>query len=159
MIDALLKYIPIYVESIENQIREKKFPNKIEYLEKVRKLNAVSVPSIQTSFFQGIRLFFKAKKCQFLNNASLLTSIISIVIYGILNVNENEISYQLWGLPIKNIFFIITSLSFLLSVVLSFYFNALRSTSYKLFGEIDLYETKTKTRKPASNDKKPNGTK
>ena len=107
MIDALLKYIPIYVESIENQIREKKFPNKIEYLEKVRKLNASHVPKIQTSFFQGIRLFFKAKKCQFLNNASLLTSIISIVIYGILLVNEKEISYQLLGLPIKNIFFII----------------------------------------------------
>ncbi len=144
MIDQLFKIIPIYVDTIDNQIRDKKFPDKVEYLKKVRKLNETNVPKIQTSFFEGIRLTYKAKKYQIINNTLLIISVILFFSFFVLKNIDEKYSFEIQTVPLETIVVIFATLSLLLCVLISFGFNAIRSTVYRLFGEIDLYEPKPK---------------
>lgn len=158
MIDQLFKIIPIYVDTIDNQIRDKKFPDKVEYLKKVRKLNETNVSIIQTSFFEGIRLTYKAKKYQIINNTLLIISVILFFSFFVLKNIDEKYSFEIQSVPLETIVVIFATLSLLLCVLISFGFNAIRSTVYKLFGKIDEFEPKTRTSTTSTiNKNKSNG--
>lgn len=144
-LDALIKIIPIYVESIESQIREKKFPDKEEYLKKMRKLNENNVPKVKSSFFEGIRLTYKAKRLQIANNLFLGISIISFTISLVFSKLGSDYLIKIKGLSLETYFFILGTISFLLCVIISYFFNAIKGTIYNMFKEIDDYEPKTRT--------------
>jgi len=143
MIDQIFKIIPIYVDNIDNQVRDKKFPDKVEYLKKVMRLNETNLHRIQTSFFEGIRLTYKAKRFQILNNTALIISIILFFSLFVLNNIDPKYSIEIRTIPLKTIILISATLSLLICVLISFGFNAIRCTVYRLFEEIDLYKTRS----------------
>lgn len=148
MLDKLIEYIPIYINSVENQIRKDDFPDREKYLIKVKRITEANLKKISSSFFKGINLTFKAKKYQKINNIFLMAAIISVVLAFIFEKAVSKINVPLINICLTNTFYIIAALSFLIAILVSFYFNAIRSTIYRLFSEIDIYVSKPRNNKP-----------
>jgi hypothetical protein len=148
----IYKFIPIYVDSIDNQVRNKKFPDKIEYLTKVRKIKDADLPKVKSSFFEAIRLCYKAKRVRFFNNSFLFCGIVLIALTFILD--DSKISLTIKGFTVNQLLKSGGTICLLFAIFISYAFDGIRNTTFNLFGEIDIYIPKPRTStKSTSNGK------
>ena len=156
------KLIQIFIEDLENQIRKKDFPDKVEYLNKIIKIQQSDLLRVQSSFFEGIRLTYKARRFQKANNFTLFLGVILFFLFLAVSYASKTYALEFYTVPVEIIILILCTFSILISIVTSFLFVPLKNTIFKLFGEIDLYyptksstpkATQSTARKPKTNGK------